>query len=244
MARPLTESSLKPYWFYQSHLRTFLSEENEQIVLATITMFTRQLCNVLQITTINRFSKKKLKWPTDNFFTPVINNFHRCEQRYVIYKNDSLSLMVSLVVGAAATSLNISIAEVENSSTASLFFEVGTYNFDYKMRYVTSPIFNGYYGLLIPPSEPYSPLEKLLLPFDFQIWIWFSVVFAVAYLVVFIVSNFSDTEVKVLIVGKKVKAPAVNVFLIFMGGGLIVLPSKNFPRFLIMSFILYCLIMR
>lgn len=109
---------------------------------------------------------------------------------------------------------------------------------------MTAPTVYGYYGLLVPPGQAYTPLEKLFLPFDFTTWMLFLAVFLVAYFTVFIATNFSDHAIQDFIFGRNVKGRALNIFVIFMGGGMMVLPRRNFARFLIMSFILYCLIMR
>lgn len=227
-------------WFEQFHLRSYLIEENGEIVMAAISMFTAQQCDVLQVVETNRFSKESLKWQTNKFFTPEINNFHGCEQTFFHFP-EILSPLVELIVDAAEVSLNVTF---KSGIETNLTFGLGTYHNSYKSKFMTAPIFNGFYCLLIPPGEPYSPFEKLFLPFDFHVWIWFLIVFTVAYIVVFILTFASDAEVKKFIVGEKVKASSVNIFMIFMGGGLTTLPKKNFPRFLLMSFLLYCLIMR
>lgn len=110
--------------------------------------------------------------------------------------------------------------------------------------FTTVAIFNDFYSLIVPPGQKYSPLEKLILPFDSAVWVCFAIVFITAYFVVVFIKQFSDREVAEIIIGDHVSGPGLNIFMIFMGGGMRVLPKKNFPRFLVTSFILFCLIMR
>jgi hypothetical protein len=95
----------------------------------------------------------------------------------------------------------------------------------------------------IPQSKEYSGYEKLLFPFDRYTWNMIMFVFAAAFVTIFIVNRLT-TNIRNLVFGENVEHPATNVMGHFFGLGQIVLPRKSFARFLVMMFIIYCLIIR
>lgn len=116
---------------------------------------------------------------------------------------------------------------------------------NFKRRFTeTAPLYFDFYAFTVPPGETYTSFEKLFLPFDLPTWMMFLAVFLIAYTFIVFISLFSDQGVADFMFGEKVNTPAINVFVIFMGLGVVRLPRKNFPRFLVMVFLLYCLIMR
>lgn len=97
--------------------------------------------------------------------------------------------------------------------------------------------------LLVPPGELYSDLEKFVLPFDLWTWICIIIVFVVAIFVIFIVGFLGD-NVKLEVYGVGVKYPIHNFFAHFFGIGQNVLPSNNFARITLMTYILFSLVIR
>lgn len=93
------------------------------------------------------------------------------------------------------------------------------------------------------PAEPYTPYEKLLLPFDK--WTWFMIIltFLVTFLIIFIV-NLMSNKTRNLVYGFQVKNPFWNVVSIFFGISQTRLPVEHFPRFILTLFIAFCLIFR
>jgi len=109
--------------------------------------------------------------------------------------------------------------------------------------HVTSTFHQTSFIFLITPSEPITITEKLFLPFDTQTWIMLIITFVTAFLVIFI-SHLMPEKIRNLIFGKGIKTPGLNIFFIFFGIGQMKIPDKSFPRFLLMVFILFCLIFR
>jgi hypothetical protein len=97
--------------------------------------------------------------------------------------------------------------------------------------------------LAITPAEKFSNLEKLLLPFDELTWELLIGTFCVAFLVISIVSLMSKI-VRNLVFGVKVNSPALNVIGTFFGISQTKLPGRNFARFMLINFVLFCLVMR
>ncbi|CAG9799884.1 unnamed protein product [Chironomus riparius] len=96
--------------------------------------------------------------------------------------------------------------------------------------------------VLTTPGDPYSSYEKLLLPFDRPTWILLISTFITAFLVIFLI-NFLPKTVQDVLYGN-VKSPALNVISSFYGVPQPQIPTLSFPRFILMNFVLFCLIFR
>jgi len=99
------------------------------------------------------------------------------------------------------------------------------------------------YKFIIPPGELYSGWEKLVLPFDIPTWILVAITFAAGLLTIQVIYRF-PMFVRNFVFGRDVSTPTLNIFIAFYGLGQFVLPGRNFARFLLMLFIIWCLIMR
>lgn len=97
--------------------------------------------------------------------------------------------------------------------------------------------------IVTTPGPPYSPYEKLFMPFDELTWIFLCCTFATGFLVIFIV-NRMQTFVQNILYGVGARSPALNLLRIFFGIGQTRLPSNNFGRLILVSFIMFCLIFR
>lgn len=121
--------------------------------------------------------------------------------------------------------------------------DIRSYHTTSKFTFVTTPFsfVNNY--IVVPPPQEYNGYEKLMLPFDETTWIMLAVVFAVGFLVIFVL-NFANKEIRAFVFGCHVTTPSLNVTAIFFGISQITLPGRNFARFIVMTFILFCLIIR
>ena len=82
------------------------------------------------------------------------------------------------------------------------------------------------------------------MPFDWLTWMWLGIVFAVAFLVIFLIQLSISTSMYDLIIGSNVTTPSLKVIAIFIEIGQILLLQRNVSRFRFMAFILFSLIMR
>jgi hypothetical protein len=98
-------------------------------------------------------------------------------------------------------------------------------------------------GFQMTPSEKFTNWEKVLLPFDEEIWKFLVITFGLAFSSVFLV-NRMPKYFKNLVFGEGIKIPAYNILGTFFGIGQLKLPEGNFARILLMIFILFCLIVR
>lgn len=237
-----------PFWW------TFVIEQDNTVYLKSITFFSPQHCAQIKLVEINILSTKTSNWTTENFFSVDSLDFHGCELVFGFIR--VYSVFPRLALRLIQKSLNFSFAlnSMSDSSTrdfrdnslkiVELLFANNVDHSSFYESHMSAPISSNYLLLTIPYAQPLTAFEKMFFPFDNYVWILFTASFLVAYFLILIINRFGDIKTAKLIYGDSVKSPALNVYAIFMGVGMTVLPKKNFPRFLLMSFILFCLIMR
>ncbi|KAG5666104.1 hypothetical protein PVAND_017793, partial [Polypedilum vanderplanki] len=107
----------------------------------------------------------------------------------------------------------------------------------------TSVIDNLKYSVILSNGELYSSYEKLLLPFDAITWCLLILTFGIAFITIFIVNHMSR-QFQILLYGASIHFPAFNVVGTFFGISQSRVPISNFPRMVLMFFILFCLVIR
>lgn len=125
-------------------------------------------------------------------------------------------------------------------------FTLGMYTITYlRSKFMTSSMF--YYTvpyiLIVPPGVPLSPFEKLFRPFQMPVWILLLLTFSAAACVVTAV-KFQSAHIRNFVFGTKNKSPYLNIFNVFVGGSLALLPKRNFARSLLMFFMLFSIVKR
>lgn len=98
-------------------------------------------------------------------------------------------------------------------------------------------------AIVIPPASAISPFKKLIRPLSSQVWIALLMLFVVGFAVIVILKN-SSANFYEFVVGVGVKFPLLNMVNALFGGTQNKLPGKNFARFLLMKFLLFCLVIR
>ena len=97
--------------------------------------------------------------------------------------------------------------------------------------------------LIIPPGKPYTSFEKLFMPFQSTVWKFLMFVSACGICVIFVFKFYSPNKHN-FVFGHGVRYHYLNMLLIFVGGSQHHLPKGNFARYLLMTFILFCLVQR
>lgn len=109
---------------------------------------------------------------------------------------------------------------------------------DSSIVYYTSPdVF------VISPGEKLNQFEKLLQPYDRMVWVLLLVTLLVAIVVIFVL-QFQSPRCQALVLGEDNRYPITNLCIAAYGGSQAKLPRKNFSRFLLIKFVLFCLIVR
>lgn len=257
----------KIHFSYQSMLTS--CPGGNQICLYSAERFTKLACRE-HIILVNRFSSHTRRWATRRFF-PTLENFNGCQIVVQImnflmpdthFKNSSDGLIVSGafvdMITAISTQLNFTILyspyDRESDSywypnltkdislTGSNIHLVIT-NSEWELPWLSFPFMSEPEGFFIPPGHLYTPLEKLFLPFDEDTWIWLIVFLLTGVLVIFIVS-YSPKHIKNFVFGRYVRHPMFNMLRAIFGIGQIKLPSRNFARYILMMFFIFCMVMR
>lgn len=122
------------------------------------------------------------------------------------------------------------------------FYQI-VFHHRYNDHYCSTPFIDQDLTAVYSPPEPYTNYEKMVLPFDFDTWLYLMITFAAAFFIIFII-NFLPNDIKDVIFGENVKMPGFNVIGTFFGIGQTKLPENNFARIILMSFIIFCLIFR
>lgn len=95
----------------------------------------------------------------------------------------------------------------------------------------------------IPFGEKYSPFEKLLQPFEYIVWILILVTLSFGICVIFVI-NWKLRRIRNFVYGTDVENPIINMLIAIFGLSQTKLPKGNFARFLLMIFLLFCLVQR
>jgi hypothetical protein len=83
----------------------------------------------------------------------------------------------------------------------------------------------------------------MFMMFDDDVWLMIVFTFSGALLIIQII-NFCSDKIQDLVFGEGVRVPTMNFVAVIFGLGQTNLPRKSFARFLLMMFIILCLILR
>lgn len=236
----------------------YLIETENLLTLYSIEWFTKKFCMRRQFVGGNSFDKNLGRWNKYPVIVPKFKNYHGCIiTKMVEYYKDFTyenaygnfdGVLIELIDGMAGKG-NF-IAEFVLLDTEMLFAEymqmnlvISTNSDTLKYGHIVSYFLDETISFLLSPSESFSSYEKLFLPFDETTWILTLVVFLYAFLTIPTINMLSE-KLQVIIYGKFVSTPAFNVIGTFFGIGQQTLPDDNFPRILLMTFIIFCLIIR
>ena len=95
----------------------------------------------------------------------------------------------------------------------------------------------------IASGDPYSDFERMFVMFDDETWIAIAITLTVG-LVVTLGLNFVSEQVRNFVVGQGVSNPTVNLVAIFLTGGQVRSPQRNFARFIFVLFVVWSMIIR
>jgi hypothetical protein len=219
-------------------------------------MFEPEKCRQPQYKVINRFSINNMKWDNETFLSEKYGNFHGCSLNVGVYsdpKNAQKTLNTSTtdkVVNIFAESLkfhpNFTLVN-SNPFENPVFdlFNVVEYQDSGSFKYhdYSPALYSDYLTLTVPAGEPYTQLEKMFLMFDKATWICIGATLAGTLLVIQVI-NYMSVQVQNFVFGRDIRSPMLNVANVFLNGGQMRVPGRNFARFMLMMFIIWSLIIR
>lgn len=103
--------------------------------------------------------------------------------------------------------------------------------------------FNNPLILIVPPGKEFSSFEKLFKPFQSTVWMLLIGVVVVGIFIITLI-KFQMPNVGHFVFGKGIKNLYFNILLISVGGSQHIIPQRNFSRFLLMMFLLFCFVQR
>jgi hypothetical protein len=112
-----------------------------------------------------------------------------------------------------------------------------------KFMQFTQSYFSNSLLLIIPRGAPFTAFEKLFRPFELPVWysvIGFLGVISIAVAVI----KCQSRKVQILFFDRNINAVIMEMLVVFFGSSQHMMPRRNFPRMLMMTFALYCLVMR
>lgn len=123
---------------------------------------------------------------------------------------------------------------------------LGTLSLQYeRVQFLTEtfPVMSVPIIVVVPPTSLIPPIKKLTRPFS--LFVWISIIFsAFLGIVVVCISKWSCRRKYHFLVGRNVHYPVLNMLIGLLGGSQNKLPASNFARYLLMKFLLCCLVIR
>jgi hypothetical protein len=219
----------------------------KSIDLVTSFLFTPQKCRENQFVSINRFKKTSMKWETSNFYPNKFQNIHKC-QLNILPNKDLKNLLSIMTFTELVNSTRIVLdyydpQRLEHNDLVELvffysqYYEIPSYK---KVGHISTI---DYIVIYMPPSDLYTPLEKMLLPFEFEVWIAICVTLSIGFVVIQVINCMSLT-VRHFVFGRTIQTPTLNFLNIILNGSQVKTAGRNFARFIFILFVMWCLVIR
>ena len=232
-----------PDGFAIDHVNYLINENEKSIELATGFMFTEHACRKLQLKTINRFNGGRKKWDNSIFYTQKYQNFHGCELSISNEQESNEKLMSLIFTSKLGATLVRSNETLEFCDITGINNYFDCYRIENESFIIGNPHIHEIYTFSVPPGEPYMDLDRMFMMFEFELWITIAVTLLIGLLATLSLNLVSD-KVRNFIAGREVKHPTMNLISIFLTGGQVKTPGRNFARFLFTLFVIWSLIIR
>lgn len=243
------------------------------IIIKTFQPFHAKSCVTISEETLAKIQNGDFKGNWKDLYPVKTKNFYGCPLR-VAFPNDCPSLCIAevkgkkAVVGYDVPMLDM-IAKKLNFDLRLIFVNgslhgesgVETLNFlaenkadialhslgltqperreyDHSMVYLTMPMV-----FVVPPGELLGFFEKILQPFEPTIWILLLITFFVAVVIIFLL-KWKFRHILTFFHEKKTGSAMMNFLAAILGLGQTNLPTRNSPRIILLSFLIFCLILR
>ena len=232
--------------FAMDQVNFLINVNQTSIDLTTSFMFTPQSCRSITFKVINTFDMSTMQWnrtENKNFYPRKTRHLHGCEfaiknEEKKLHEDFLFNKLVNTFISISGGSLVISWRNADMYSQYFYTFEPKRFPSKTKLSF---PILYDNWVFLVPPEEEFSQVEKILLPFEYEIWIAIVSTLLLA-LVVAELINQTSNKVRNFVFG--VKSPAIVLVSIFLAGRQSKTPKRNFARFCLLLFIIWSLIIR
>lgn len=203
--------------------------------------------NAVKIT--NFFDTVTKRWEIQSLIIKRFENFHNCTLRFNYGSGKVVFNFYYTLLSDLRSKYNFKFTLHDEGkgwpSKDDLKINSRLNNLDlWLIEYYLFVIFSAEQVLLYNTGEAYSELEKLFLPFDSATWIMIITVFFSGFLTISFLKLKLLSEQQRFVFGSRVKTPIFNMVTAFFGQSQNILPGRNFARYHLMLFILFCLIIR
>lgn len=232
--------------FSIDNVNFLLNETEKSIKLVSSFMFTSSKCHTNQLVTINRFISNTKSWEGWRFFPQKYQNLHGC--RLTVGTDSRSSISQSFITMAENYNFIMEIKHVEktigNESQQQYDFIIQRIaNNDQGPLISSVPHTIDRLAFAIPLGELYTPLEKMFLMFDDEVWVAIGITISTGLITIQVI-NCMSVKIQNFVFGSNIKTPTLNMISIFLNGGQLKVPGRNFARFIFILFIIWSLIIR
>ena len=262
----------KSAWREYLYNVNILCNENDETLIKTFLPFQQSSCSNTTSITLNastsNFFPDKIKnlfgcpIKLASFFYPPITMRGAFDNGSFKYYGSEMEMVFGL---AEALNFSIKMTYINQSGFTGLLYENGTATGILKQTIEgEQDMLMGFYYLtflrttylsftqshysipliiMIPSGDLLTPFEKLLKPFEPVVWFCLFISIGTGLIVIAIISHQSK-KIRNFVFGEKTRNPYLVMVDVFFGGSRHNLPSRNFARYLLMVFMLFCLVQR
>ena len=237
--------------FEIDHVNFLMNEDKKSIELVAGFMFTEHACRELQFKSINHFDKTTRKWENSIFYPEKYRNFHGCELKISrggnLDNSKNKRVVLAIFEGLLNAKLNVlrhktafdDCDECDLTRECDVMYKA--YNDEDYI--IANPHLFETYTFAVPPGEAYTDIQRMFMMFSFELWIAIVSTLLIGFMTTLSLRFVSRTA-RNFIVGCYVHHPTMNLISIFLTGGQVRMPGRNFARFLVTLFIIWSLIIR
>ena len=236
--------------FEIDHVNFLMNEDKESIELVAGFMFTEHACRELQLKSINRFDRKTSKWENSTFYPEKYRNFHGCELKISTAQMDNFrnsKITDEIFKGMLKAKLDElrHRTAFDDCDECDLTREGDVMEKAYNDEdyIIANPHIFETFTFALPPGEAYTDIQRMFMMFSFELWMWIVSTLLISFMTTFSLRFVSQTA-RNFIVGRYVQNPTMNMVSIFLNGGQVQMPGRNFARFPVTLFIIWSLIIR
>lgn len=228
----------------------FLVNANENSSeLVTSYAFTSNACKTNQLKIINRFERSIMRWKNSDFYPEKYKNFFGCllwvgidkirgTQAYLNDITKALSVSYNFKFRLKSVDLYNGKADEHKVDLIEDIIGIPDSHFVNGVTYTSEEL-----HFVVPPGELYTPLEKMFLMFELELWIAIIVTIFIIITAIKVI-NLASLDVQNFVYGRSIRTPMQNLVDIILNGGQNRVPGRNFARFLLIMLIIWSLIIR
>lgn len=231
----------------------FLMHENEKSIdLVSTFMFTDVKCRSKQLQMINKFSRHSMTWNNSEFYPEKYQNLFGCPLTMVSGFDQMFPSLVPNISKVLADKLNFKLEFLEeDESSRGAILQNESYDLLNAIRVhgaderfsVSVVLISMELTFAVPSGEPYTDLERMFMMFQWEVWAAIASTLVVGLATIQII-NFMSKKIQNFVFGRTIKTPTLNLIQTFLCGNPGKVPGRNFARFLLILFIIWCLIIR